>query len=207
MGGTVYADTNVFARSFDQEQWKHAMGIKLTPVGVPKPKQQAYTLHEWWFGAPPPAENSFAVTQTNLNLLFLGLQMAGPNLTPETFAAGLRSLGPDSSTKEPVITSIVTFGDWGLWPGTTLDTGGLDNAGVIYWDPNATGTDETGAEGKGMYRALDNGLRYLAGQWPTEPLPLFEPEGTVTQYPENDIPPELVPPVIPVPPDAPAAKG
>lgn len=207
MGGTVYADTNVFARSFDQEQWKHAMGIKLTPVGIPKPKQQAYTLHEWWFGTPPPAENAFAVTQGNLNLLFLGLQMAGPNLSPDTFAAGMRSLGPGSSTEEPVITPIVTFGDWGLWPGTTVDIGGLDNAGVIYWDPEATGTDETGAEGKGMYRALENGLRYLTGQWPTKPLPLFEPEGTVTQYPLDDIPPEFVPPVVPVPPDAPAAKG
>ena len=138
MGGTVYADTNVFARSFDQEQWKHAMGIKLTPVGIPRTEGEPYSLYQWWFGTPPPDANALGVTQANWNLLFLGLQMAGPNLTPDTFQAGMRSMPPNGSTKEPIIRSLVTYGDWGLWPDTTDDTGGLDNAGVIYWDPTVT---------------------------------------------------------------------
>ena len=129
----------------------------------------------------------------------------GASARPATMRR-MRSMPPNGSTKEPIIRSLVTYGDWGLWPDTKDDTGGLDNAGVIYWDPTVTGPDETGTEGKGMYRALNNGLRYLAGQWPTEPLPLFQPEGTVTEYAPGAVPPELVPPTIPVPPDAPAAK-
>ena len=36
MAGTVLADTNVFARKFDQQQWKHAFGLQLIPARVPK---------------------------------------------------------------------------------------------------------------------------------------------------------------------------
>jgi hypothetical protein len=57
-----------------------------------------------------------------------------------------------------------------------------------------------------MYRLLDGGRRYLPGHWPTAPLPLFDPAGTVTIYSAADIPPDLVPPTEPVPADAPAAK-
>ncbi len=54
MAGTVLADTAVFARTFDQKQWQHAFGLQLTPARLPKQKQDAYTLHEWWFGTPAP---------------------------------------------------------------------------------------------------------------------------------------------------------
>jgi hypothetical protein len=77
----------------------------------------------------------------------------------------------------------------------------------MWWDPNAEGADETGAVGKGMYRLVDGGRRYLAGRWPTEPIRLFDPAGTVTIYDEDEIPPELLPAAIARPPDAPAAQG
>jgi hypothetical protein len=209
MSGTVFADTNVFARSFDQEQWKHAFGLALVPAAnkIPRTKQAAYTLHDWWYGTPPPSENNFAVIDANMQLLFSGLQTAGPNLTPETFDAALEALPPDVPPDQPTLRVISTYGDHGLWPGLPDDPAGLDNGGVLWWDPEAEGPDETGDVGKGMYRIMDGGRRYLAGQWPTEPMPLFDPEGTVTGYGDNDIPPELLPPQIPRPPNAPANNG
>jgi hypothetical protein len=33
-----------------------------------------------------------------------------------------------------------------------------------------------------MYEYVDGGRRYLPGEWPTAPLPLFEAEGAVALY-------------------------
>jgi hypothetical protein len=46
----------------------------------------------------------------------------------------------------------------------------------------------------------------LPSQWPTTPVKLFDPAGTVTIYPADQIPAELQPTPVPVPADAPAHK-
>ncbi|HET9731017.1 MAG TPA: ABC transporter substrate-binding protein, partial [Acidimicrobiia bacterium] len=55
MAGTVFADTSVFARTFDQKEWAHAFGLQLTPARVNKEQNNAYLLYKWWFGTAPPA--------------------------------------------------------------------------------------------------------------------------------------------------------
>jgi hypothetical protein len=203
MAGTVLADTVVFARTFDQKQWSHAFGLQLTPPRVPKPEQDSYTLHEWWFGTQPPTQNNFAIVKNNVEQTMTGIHLAGPHLTPETFRDGLYHAPP--SVPGPLgLNTIVTYGDHGFWDGN--DPAGLDNAGILYWDPNATGPDETGTQGKGMYRLVDGGKRYLHGNWPTAPVKLFDPAGTVTIYEAGQIPPELKPKDVPVPADAPVNK-
>ena len=52
----------------------------------------------------------------------------------------------------------------------------------IWWDPNATGPDEIQREGKGLYRYVDGGKRYLPGEWPDTPSTALDPEGTVTIF-------------------------
>jgi hypothetical protein len=204
MAGTVLADTNVFARKFDQQQWDHAFGLQLIPARLPKEKQDSYTVHQWWFGTPPPTQNNFALIKGDVELLTEGLQLAGANLTPTTFRDGLWHRPPQPAGPNN-LTSIVTYGDHGYWGDT--DYGGLDNAGILYWDPKVVGPDETGNVGPGMYRLVDGGKRYLPDQWPTTPIKVFDPTGTVTIYPADQIPPELQPPTVAVPSDAPAAKG
>ncbi len=202
MAGTVYADTDVFARTFDQQQWQHAFGLQLIPARVPKTAQDSYTLHQWWFGTPPPTQNNYAIVKGDVELLMDGLQLAGPNLTPDTFRDGLNHFPPQ--TTGPTLQTIVTWGNHGYWQGN--DYGGLDNAGILYWDPNTVGQDETGKVGKGMYRLVNGGLRYLPGHWPTTPIKLFDSTGTVTIYPANQIPAQLQPKPQPVPANAPAAN-
>jgi hypothetical protein len=203
MAGTVLADTDVFARKFDQKQWSHAFGLQLIPARLPKPQQDAYSLHEWWFGTQPPTQNNYGIIKGDVELMMDGLQYAGPKLSPTTFRDGLRNAPPQASGPN-ALTAISTYGSHGFWPGT--DYGGLDNAGILFWDPNAVGPDETGNVGKGMYRLVDGGRRYLPDQWPTAPVPLFKPAGTVTVYAPNAIPPELLPKTQPLPPNAPAAQ-
>ena len=94
ISGTVYADTTVFARGFDQSQWSHAFGIGIVGAQQPKTEQNDYKLHEWWFGTAPPNSNTSGIVAGNENLLFTGLQLAGPDLTLENFSAGLRSQKP-----------------------------------------------------------------------------------------------------------------
>lgn len=206
MSGTVLADTNVFARSFDQQQWAHAFGLQLIPARLPQDKQDAWTVHQWWFGTKPPTENNYAIVKGNVEVLMAGLQLAGPHLTPESFKAGLDAAPPIVPGDPPTRRTIVSFGNHGLWADTPDDPAGLDNAGILYWDPNARGTDETGAMGNGMYRLMDGGLRYVQGHWPTDPVKLFDPTNTVTVYGESDIPPELLPKSYPPPPGAPTHK-
>jgi len=203
MSGTVLADTVVFARKFDQEQWKHAFGLLAIPARVEKSQQDAYTLHQWYFGTPPPTENNFALLKGYTELLMTGIQLAGPKLTPETFRDGMYHLPPQTQGPKGLNT-IVTWGDHGFREGT--DYSGLDNAGLLYWDPNDEGPDETGNEGKGMYRMVDGGKRYLLGQWPTEPIKMFDKASSVSIYEGSDVPAELLPKEQPVPAGAPAAK-
>jgi hypothetical protein len=206
MAGTVFADTAIFARTFDQQQWQHAWGLELTPPRVPKEHNEAYTLHQWYFGTPPPSKASFAVTWGDVAQLFAGLQTAGPNLTPETFKQGMFNVAPQAAAASPNnIQTVVTYGDHGYWPNPP-DPNGLDNAGIIWWNPNVSGQDETGTVGKGMYEMVNGGRRYLPGQWPTDPLPLFNTTGAVTIY--NNPPPQITPRQYPAPAGSPqAAKG
>jgi hypothetical protein len=206
MSGTVLADTNVFARQFDQQQWAHAFGLQLIPARMAKDKQDSYTLHQWWFkNAAPPADNSYGIIKGDVELLFDGLQLAGPNLTPTAFKNGLDASTPVAPTNAPTIQTISTYGNHGFWTGD--DPAGLDNAGIEWWDPTAVGPDETGNVGTGMYRLMNGGVRYLPNQWPTTPMPLFEKADTVTFYNDSDVPALLQPKTQPLPAGAPNATG
>jgi hypothetical protein len=84
-----------------------------------------------------------------------------------------------------------------VWP--DHDWGGIDDMTLIWWDPTATGEDETGNEGTGMYRYANGGERYTIGNMPTsiEETGLFDVESSVTVYdevPEGDRPPDYPPP-------------
>jgi hypothetical protein len=200
MAGTVLADTSVFGRTFDQQQWAHAFGLQLTPARVPQEKNPAYTLYQWYFGTVPPSDNSYALSWANVQLLFSGIQTAGPQLTPDNFRAAQYSIPPQKDPTDTIDT-VTTYGDHGFWDRT--DPAGLDNVGVLWWNPKAHGEDETGAVGDGEYELVNGGRRYLPGQWPTEPLPLFDTKGAVTVY--NDPPPAITPKQYPSPAGSPAA--
>jgi hypothetical protein len=163
-------------------------------------------VHEWYFKTPPPSDNSYGITKGDVELLFAGLQTAGPKLSPEQFKLGLDALPPSvTDTKTPTQKTISTYGQHDLWPNNPDDTGGLDNGGVMYWDPTANGPDETGTVANGMYRLMTNGARYTIGNWPTQPLAFFNPADTITIYEAGQVPPALTPKSEPAPPGSPAA--
>jgi hypothetical protein len=194
LSGTVYADTTVLARGYDQEQWKHTMGISLIAARIPNEQSDSTVLYKWWTGADDiPAKNTGGIVAANLALLIAGIHFAGPDLTPEAFRDAIFAR-PIPERNDGDIRTTVTFGRSDFWTEGT-DYAGLDDVSIIWWDPNATGEDETGDEGTGQYRYINGGERFLPGTIPTEPLPLFDPEGSVTYYTDEAGAPDGTQPV------------
>jgi hypothetical protein len=188
---TVLADAAIFGRTYDQEQWEHAFGLALNPVRGVQATQDGYNLWQWQYCEEPPA-NIYGVLLPGPSLLMVGISLAGPDLTPQTFRAGLfRSGIRGGGAMHPRYSQ----GKHGVWPGTDLY--GFDDAGILWWDPEAEGPDETGSMGKGLYRYTKMGKRYLPKDWPSEQVELFDGANTVTIF--DELPPEDRTPDYPSP--------
>lgn len=193
LGPSVLMDTTIFARQTDPEQWKNGFGISLPGARGERSTNGAFRIHEWAYGAPPP-NNTANVLEPQVRLVFTGIHLAGAELTPESFRDGLLrypvSGGGPTETQQ-------SRGDHGVWP--DFDWGGTDDVAIIWFDPEATGEDEVGNEGTGMYRYANGGQRYTIGNLPTslEEAGLFDVEASVTVYdevPEEDRAPDYSPP-------------
>jgi hypothetical protein len=105
-----------------------------------------------------------------LLLLATGIQEAGPNLTPETFAQGLQEAefpNPDDYPYENY-----GAGDAGFGGGHTM----LDDAAAIWWDPSQ---ESTWGPDPGTWCYANNGERYRAGDWQN-------PHGDVRLFDESN---------------------
>jgi hypothetical protein len=192
LAGSPFIDSSAFARGFDQEQWQHAFGISYFPPQVLPEANPPYRLYEWFHGEPPAVESSLALLllHPQVTLFFTGLQHAGPDLTPLTFRDGLFTMEP---TARAVTQPSVSYGGQ-RWD--SPDYAGVDDMVELWWDPEAEGTDESGGEGRGMYRYVDGARRYLADEW-TDELAVFEREGSVTVI--EEVPPDEEPQDYPSP--------
>ena len=176
----VLVDTAVFARTYDQGQWAHAMGVSPNAARGDPDNQGPAFLYEWYFGEEPPANDSVALLSAQLNTLYNVLQGVGPEVTQQSFRDTIFAADP---TTPAVTQPSLSWGDKGIWPGT--DWLGIDDATLIWWNPDATGPDERGTEGQGMYEFVDGGARYLPGEWPEGVPRVFDPDGAVTIYTER----------------------
>jgi len=192
VGPTVLADTTFFGRTFDQEQWAHAFGVALVAGRVPQSDNPNYTVYTWFHGSPPP-NNTYNVIVPTVSVLARGLTMAGPKLTPKTFQDGLFRYPPSGG--DP-INPKQSWGKHGLWP--SVDYWGSDDAGILWWDPNATGEDEVGKVGQGVYQYGNSAKRYTLGHFPAAGQGgLFDTSTAVTVFPQ--LPPESSTPAYPSP--------
>lgn len=179
--GSTLSDTAAFARSYDQEQWANAFGVSSLSARI-DPAVSGYAfLYEWFTGETPPADRQIATIGPFPNTFYNVLQAVGPDLTPTTFRDAI--FNNPATSREAVTQPSLSWGDKGIWPFD--DYLGIDDYTLIWWDPEATGPDETQDEGTGMYRFVDGGERYLPDEWPEEDVDVFDPEGTVTIYDER----------------------
>ena len=176
--GSALTDTTIFARTYDQTQWGRAFGISFLVARSPQEAGSAYKTHVWHHGRPPTADNQYAVLYPMPMTLFTGIHLAGPNLTPQTWQAGLFSYPVTGNGR--VTSTTVSWGKHGIWPFT--DYTSYDDVTEIWWDPSAPGEDEVGNPGAGQYRYVDGGKRYLPGQHPKTDVKAFQDAGSVTIY-------------------------
>jgi hypothetical protein len=177
--GSALTDTSFFARLYDQDQWSHAFGISYLSARLPEEQSEAFRLYRWQFDREPSAPSSYGVIYAPMKVLFDGLHLAGPVLTPETFRTGMYA--QPIAGRGGITTIASAYGDKGLWPWKE-DPVALDDATEIWWDRNAAGQDELGNQGRGLYRYVAMGRRYLPGEWPKTTPVAFDPKNTVTIY-------------------------
>jgi hypothetical protein len=190
IAGTALTDTTALARRYDQEQWAHAFGLSNLAARTPRELAGSYLLHEWYFGRPPSAANTNAVIYSPVSQLFLGIHMAGANLTPESFKEGMFNY--PTSGGGPTTPTISYGPDTGFTmygPNCEPDLPRPDflttnDTTEIWWDATATGVDEQGKEGTGMWVYANGGKRYGPGEMPTTPTDAFKRENTVTLFSE-----------------------
>ena len=192
LGPNVLADTAIFARTYDQEQWQNAFGMQLTGGPEEEEIDAYYSLYQWFHGTPPP-NNTYGVIAPSVSQLFTGITLAGPDLTAATFGDGLFRAPPTGGT--PLL-PLISFGRDGYWRG--VDRSGSDDAALIWWDPNTEGPDEVGQEGVGLYRYANGGRRYPLDDWPSAARSgLYDDAASVTLF--DELPPEDEVPDYPSP--------
>jgi hypothetical protein len=123
--GTALTDTDIVGQLWNQEFAKHSFGVSSLTQPVPANQTLGYAAYK----AVRQDEPAFSVDLIYYQMaqMAIGLQMAGPNLTPATFQQGMFSypgkLGPA-----------------GYWSFGEHDYTCADDVREIYWDPNATST-------------------------------------------------------------------
>jgi hypothetical protein len=148
--GNALSDNELLSQLYDQSQWAHAFGISVMGRPLGGKESPAYRA----FKSVRPNEEPGLVVDgvyNQLYLLAIGIQMAGPNLTPESYERGMLAYPEHTGPS----------GTWRFEPGRfTPQT----SAQLLWWDTTATGSN--GAKGA---------FRYAGESWPIGRAPAGEP--------------------------------
>ena len=194
---SVLIDTNVFSRTYDQQQWAHAFGISALSTRIDAEVFGEITgrkIYSWFHGEEPAAVDTIGVLVPGPNWVASMLQYAGPNLTLDTFKEGVFRY---TAVRRGVISASQTWGDHGRWDRLDgPDWEGIDDVTKIWWDPDDIAKDEIQTEGPGVWQFVDGGKRYLIDEWEEGDFKAFDPEGAVGVLdapPDDEVPREYEP--------------
>ena len=86
--GLAFVEQDIVGQLIDDEQWPRAFGLAYNAESEPQGRSFPYAAYKQM---RPNDEPAFGVEEIyyQLYMLAIGIQMAGPNLTPETFEAGM----------------------------------------------------------------------------------------------------------------------
>jgi ABC-type branched-subunit amino acid transport system substrate-binding protein len=154
--GGALLDQDFVGQLMNQDEWSHAFGISLFGQLLPERATAGFTAYRSESPTTDPAK--FVVDQAYYELyqLAAGIQMAGPELNPATFAAGLQRYhgGPGPA------------GTWAFPPG---DYTAPQDARIIWWKPSGV------SQYNGALGTFDDngGRRYPLGHFPAGNPPVF----------------------------------
>jgi len=146
--GTALTDADIVGQLWNQNFASHAFGISPLETFSPPTKTIAYAAYK----SVRQDEPAFSVDLIyyQMYMMAIGLHMAGPDLNPGTFEAGMFAYPPKS-------------GPIGLWKFGKGDRTAANDVREIYWDAGAIST----YNGKqGAYIGANDGARFQRGQIP-----------------------------------------
>jgi hypothetical protein len=153
VAGTALSDIDLVAQLYDQEQWSHAFGVSYLSSFLPIESGIGYSAYK----SVRNDEPAFAVETiyAQMYMLALGIHMAGPNLTPETFEQGMFAYPGGTGP----------FGTWGFDEDSYTPT---QDYRVIWYDPNAVSPQNNK---RGAYIEAYDGRRFKQGELPASDQP------------------------------------
>ena len=178
--GSFFQDLAVLARGNPAEQMTHAFGISSLAPWLPTALQGGLSVADWYWG---PGQGTQSGGAAGLGWLMLGIQTAGPNLTPKTFQQGLFSAPATGGAA--VGSTITMMNGYGKTTGLPYDEylGSGTDFVPIWWDVDTVGQSAAvGAEGKGVTWFLDSAKRHLAGSYPKKQFSWFDKTGAIVSF-------------------------
>jgi len=147
--GAAFIDLDIIGQLYQQDQWSHSLGLSF--IGPLQPLRATTGYNAFKIARPnEEPSNLVDLLYYEMYTMALGLQEAGPNLTPQTFERGMYAypggFGP--------------AGTWKFTPGRYTPT---QDAREIYWDRNAISPQN---KEKGSYVETMPGRRFKPGEWP-----------------------------------------
>jgi hypothetical protein len=154
VSGSALTDIDILGQFYDQDQWQNAYGQSFLSDIFQGKDSESYRAYK---AVRPQDEPAITRDQYYYSflMLFIGLQMAGPNLTPETFAAGM-------------YTYPARTGSFGRWSFSPTDHTCSDDAREIYYDRNAVSAFNNKP---GRWVTLNGGRRFRGASWPEQAPP------------------------------------
>ena len=158
VAGVALTDADIVGQLFQQSEWSHAFGVSYNGVTLPKQQTFGYAAYKQVSPSTEPA-NAVDIIYAQMYEMAIGLQMAGPNLTPQSFEAGMRAY-PGSQAGAPN----ALYGTWGFPNGHFTPQ---EDWTFIYWNPTQISpyNDKQGAY-------VFSKTRTKIGQYAGGPLPL-----------------------------------
>ncbi len=120
-GGVLLSDVDVLGSFYDQDQWSHAMTLSFLSQVYGGWDGEAYRVYKA-MRQDEPTKLTHHLFYYGMLHTFIGLQMAGPNLTPETFRQGLFNFPK-------------ACGEAGCWSWAPDDLTAMDDARESYYSP------------------------------------------------------------------------
>ncbi len=145
------------AQLIDDEQWSRAFGTAFNARPEPLERSFPYAAYKQ---VRPDDEPAFGFHEIyyQMYLLALGIHMAGPTLTPQTFEAGMFAYPGGSGPR-------------GRWKFGEGDYTPIDDFREVWWDPDRISPENNKP---GTWVELNHGARYRTGTVPRGPAPYFK---------------------------------
>jgi hypothetical protein len=154
--GVALTDHDLVGQLYDQEQWSRAAGVSYAGSVLPQRAGLGYAAYKSVRKDEPAF--SVEIIYAQMYMLALGLQLAGPTLTPETFERGMFTYPGGKGI----------YGTWGFPQGNYTPQ---RDTRIIWWNPDKISTFN---RKKGAYVEAYGGKRFGFGHLPKGEPDIFK---------------------------------